>query len=369
MRRSRGRVVQVESLGDFDRRVAAGATRLAGWRVRGVDLRDRGAVLAGLRVAGATFLGCTFAPGDEERVEGAGALVLPPLTIAPVDVYRSEPLHRRGAVRRRRRTSARCDGRAYAWSQTRGGADDALARSLHDHAIDEALTAWIAAQAPGRRDGRPRGAARGDAEYADAARLGHALGAHHVVATGGGPGAMEAANLGVLPGRLPRLRASPTPSPPWPRCRRSGPRSTTWLRPALEVCARGRRAARLARDPDLALRPRAVERLRHRHRQVLPQRHARGDPARGLRRRHRLPPRRRRHRPGGLPGRLRELLRRRVLGRRDGPGRARVLDRDPARLAAAARRWPAAAPWRTACTSSTRSTRPSALLAQAASSR
>ena len=33
--------------------------------------------------------------------------------------------------------------------------------------------------------------------YADAARLGHALGRAYVVATGGGPGAMEAANLGA----------------------------------------------------------------------------------------------------------------------------------------------------------------------------
>ena len=75
MRRSRGRVVQVESLADFDRRVAAGATRLSGWRVRGLDLSERGPVLAGLRVAGATFLGCRSAPGDAERVEDAGALV------------------------------------------------------------------------------------------------------------------------------------------------------------------------------------------------------------------------------------------------------------------------------------------------------
>ena len=177
-------------------------------------------------------------------------------------------------------------------------------------------------------------AQRGDAEYADAARLGHALGAHHVVATGGGPGAMEAANLGVLPGRLPRLpghrrRGRPGRGPGVPALgRRLAAARPRGLRG-------GRRAARLARDPDLALRPRAVERLRHRHRQVLPQRHPRGDPPRGLRRRHRLPPRRRRHRPGGLPGRLRELLRRRVVGRRDGPGRPRVLDRDPARLAAA----------------------------------
>jgi predicted Rossmann-fold nucleotide-binding protein len=40
-------------------------------------------------------------------------------------------------------------------------------------------------------------AVRGSQEYDDAARLGRLLGATHTVATGGGPGAMEAANLGA----------------------------------------------------------------------------------------------------------------------------------------------------------------------------
>jgi predicted Rossmann-fold nucleotide-binding protein len=39
---------------------------------------------------------------------------------------------------------------------------------------------------------------RSSAAYADAARLGWMLGQRHVVATGGGPGAMEAANLGAF---------------------------------------------------------------------------------------------------------------------------------------------------------------------------
>ena len=175
---------------------------------------------------------------------------------------------------------------------------------------------------------------RGDAEYADAARLGHALGAHYVVATGGGPGAMEAANLGcyLADSHVSRVTDAVAALAEAPAFR---PSVDAWLRPALEVCAVVTEPHDSLGDPDLALRPRAVERLRHRHREVLPQRHPRGDPPRGLRRRHRLPARSRRHRAGGLPGRLRELLRRRVLGRRDGPGRPRVLDRDPARLAAA----------------------------------
>ena len=88
------------------------------------------------------------------------------------------------------------DFRAYSWSRLHHSPNDTLARALHDHAIDEALTAW--------REGRHivgvmggHRIRRGDADYAEAARLGRALGSSRVVATGGGPGAMEAANLGA----------------------------------------------------------------------------------------------------------------------------------------------------------------------------
>ena len=77
----------------------------------------------------------------------------------------------------------------------------AIARALHDHAIDEALMAWLAGR---HLVGVMGGHAlkRGETTYADAALLGHLLGGDHVVATGGGPGAMEAANLGAwLSGR------------------------------------------------------------------------------------------------------------------------------------------------------------------------
>ena len=181
----------------------------------------------------------------------------------------------------------------------------------------------------------------------------------HVVATGGGPGAMEAANLGCYLAGSHRLRGSTTRVAALAEVPAFRPSVDAWLRPALEV----REGVAEPHDslgiPTWHYGHEPLERLRHRHREVLPQPRPRGDPPRGLRRRHRLPPRRRRHRPGGVPGRLRELLRRRVLGRRDGPGRPHLLDRDHARLAAAPRRWPAAARWRTACTWSTPSTRPS----------
>ena len=88
------------------------------------------------------------------------------------------------------------DARAYAWSRERHTREAARVQALHDFAIDEALDAWIEGRhlvgVMGGHDLR-----RGDPTFASAARLGHALAQHSVVATGGGPGAMEAANLGA----------------------------------------------------------------------------------------------------------------------------------------------------------------------------
>ncbi len=200
MRRTRGRVVHVETLADLDARLAAGASSLRGWRVRRVDLTERGEALTQRRLGGATFLGCDFAPDDAARVEDAGGLVLPDIGDPPVDVYRSrlytpdelydDPDYRRSL-----------DARAYAWSQRRPDQEDTLAQALHDHSVDHALTEWIRGRRLAGVMGA-HGARRGDPGYAEAALLGHALGRRFVVATGGGPGAMEAANLGgALSGR------------------------------------------------------------------------------------------------------------------------------------------------------------------------
>ena len=90
------------------------------------------------------------------------------------------------------------DARTYAWSLRPPTPADSLAQALHDHAVDEALTAWLTGRhLVGVMGGHDL--MRGERAYAEAAHLGGLLGASHTVATGGGPGAMEAANLG---GRL-----------------------------------------------------------------------------------------------------------------------------------------------------------------------
>ncbi|MGZ5404723.1 MAG: LOG family protein [Nocardioides sp.] len=195
MKHRRGRIVEVDTVEDLDRRWESGARDLDGWRFRSLDLRGDGDRLARGRVAGAMFLGCVFDDGVEAELEAAGAIVFPALPDTPVNPYRSrlytaEDLYGDG------RYTDSLDARAYAWTEAEPDDDSLLAATLHDHAVDSALAAWAR---PRSLVGVMGGHAlrRGDPAYVDAARLGRLLGQDHTVATGGGPGAMEAANLGA----------------------------------------------------------------------------------------------------------------------------------------------------------------------------
>ena len=233
MKHTRGRVVRIESLDDLDRRIKEGAHSLSGWRLRALDLRAYSQALQRLQVAGATFIGCSFASGDQEALEERGALVLPELRSSPVDPYRSS-LYAATELYDTAHYAESLDARAYAWSQSPGSSDAALARALHDHSIDDALEHWTEGRdLVGVMGGHA--ARRGDPEYAAAARLGQGLGPTFVVATGGGPGAMEAANLGgrlarepeaALDEALARLATAPS----------YRPSVDEWVRPALTVC-------------------------------------------------------------------------------------------------------------------------------------
>ena len=196
MRRSRGRIIDIETLEDFEHRLALGACDLSGWRVRGLDLKGRVHALVGdCTLTGSTFLGCTFGPGEESELTAAGALLLPEIGSAPVDVYRGH-LYTADELYDDPSYARSLDGRAYSWSQDAHERDDSLAIALHDHSIDDALALWTSTRHLVGVMGA-HSAERGTERYAAAARLGRLLGADHVVATGGGPGSMEAANLGA----------------------------------------------------------------------------------------------------------------------------------------------------------------------------
>jgi hypothetical protein len=82
------RTLEVESLGSFDRLVAAGARTIHGWHAQSLDLRGRSSALAAMDVQGAIFLGCTFEEGVEDSLRSRGALIFPRLEGVPFNPYR-----------------------------------------------------------------------------------------------------------------------------------------------------------------------------------------------------------------------------------------------------------------------------------------
>jgi len=235
MRRKRGHVVEIDTLYEFDHHIERGARNLSGWHVQDVDLSNRGAVLRRSEVAGALFLGCTFAPADEVSVRARGGIVFPEIPLAPVDTYRSQ-LYEPRELYDTALYENTFDARTYAWSQQRRSRDLALAQALHDHSLDGALGEWVRGRSMVGIMGGHR-MLRGAEDYAGAARLAHRLGTTYTVATGGGPGAMEAGNLGAYLSPLPEgtLTEALALLSTQPSFR---PDIDAWLRPALEVLER-----------------------------------------------------------------------------------------------------------------------------------
>jgi predicted Rossmann-fold nucleotide-binding protein len=233
-------MVEVDSLSQFDALVSSGATRMRGWRLQGVDLSDRTEELLALAPAGALLLGCAVSDEADAWLRRGGAMVFPEIPELPFDPYRTRlytaaELYDAIGTAPYPRTP---DARIYAWSrQQLPTVAGALARSLHDHAIDQALDDDLR----GRRVVGVMGGhevERGGSAYSRAARLGRGLSRGGLlVVTGGGPGAMEAANLGayltehdddVLSEAIGLLVRAPlfTPS------------VTRWVRAAFDVRAR-----------------------------------------------------------------------------------------------------------------------------------
>jgi len=195
VRHRRGQSIEVETVGELDARLRAGARNLSGWRLVGLDLTGFEDRLAGVRVGGALFRGCTFPDGLADELRARGAAISPGVPEVPVDVERSA-LYTPAELYDTPEYAASLDARVYAWSTQPSSREARMAQALHDHAIDEALASWTTGRhLVGVMGGHAL--TRDQPAYADAARLGHLLAAEHTVATGGGPGAMEAANLGA----------------------------------------------------------------------------------------------------------------------------------------------------------------------------
>ncbi len=174
---------------------------MSAWQVQGLDLTGREEVLAELDPRGALFLGCTIPEPVADRLRTGGALLFPAVPDVPFDPWRAHlytPAELYDGLEQGYDHTT--DARIYAWSRSSSRGHDLrrlLAASLHDRSIDDALDELThGRQVVGVMGGHAL--TREAPAYAAAAHLAHDLaGTGLIVATGGGPGAMEAANLGA----------------------------------------------------------------------------------------------------------------------------------------------------------------------------
>ncbi|MFC7491821.1 MULTISPECIES: LOG family protein [unclassified Knoellia] len=194
---------EIESLRDLDAALESGAP-LTGRRLQDLDLRDHEArLLSRTDLDGLVVLGGRLSPELDHHLRLHGALVFPTDPGAPVNPYRAslyQP-HELYAGLAEHGYEQTPDARAYGWSREADPHHDVfvtLLRAIHDDSVSDALTEFVGdVPVVGVMGGHAL--TRDSDAYAGAARLGHTLASSGlVVATGGGPGAMEAANLGAL---------------------------------------------------------------------------------------------------------------------------------------------------------------------------
>jgi predicted Rossmann-fold nucleotide-binding protein len=173
---------------------------LRGAAVVSLDLANEPPDWSGGRLEGAMFFGCTFRAGATDRLIASGAAILSLLPDVPFQPYRSD-LYSYDELAKGLEygVADSLDVRISSWfsSSSPTSLPDLAVRALHDATIDAAVARLV----EGRRMVGVMGghALPRDAElYRIVAGLGRALTREgFFVATGGGPGVMEAANLGA----------------------------------------------------------------------------------------------------------------------------------------------------------------------------
>jgi len=201
------RVLELESLTAFDAHVGA-QNSLVDTACQGLDLRERSWALMQADVRRSFFLGCQVEPSALEYLQRNGACVFPAIEGLPFRAFRAalytaDELYDGYVAGDHDSYAATPDALAYYWHKETVGDFDVvrtLAERIHDHAIDDALRAHLdeigLTNVVAIMGGH--GLTRVDDTYRQVVELGRSLtrsGFH--VATGGGPGAMEAANLGA----------------------------------------------------------------------------------------------------------------------------------------------------------------------------
>ena len=181
--------------------------------MQGLDLCDAGVPWSEVECEGAIFLGCSFPDkvGVEELI-CKGATVFPAFPDFPYEPYRPCLYSRKELMEgwtpeEDRSLDLKIYERFAAQGRKNPHVLESLAMRLHDHAIDDALGDLL--QGRVEKDGVKRvvgimgghSMGRDEEDFKRVARVAWALAKDgYFVATGGGPGVMEAGNLGAYLG-------------------------------------------------------------------------------------------------------------------------------------------------------------------------
>ena len=178
--------------------------------VQGLNLGEVKTDWEKVKVSGAVFLGCRFPSlAFQERLREGGALVFPRLPRIPYEVFRPclytrEELTHGWTAKEDRSLDRRIYDHFVSQGRHHANVLEALAQRLHDFSIDDALNDLLSGNSD---EGEPKrvvaimgghGTPRTDSYYRKAVETARELTRKkYFVASGGGPGIMEAANLGA----------------------------------------------------------------------------------------------------------------------------------------------------------------------------
>jgi predicted Rossmann-fold nucleotide-binding protein len=199
-------MIEIETVDAFEEAIEQGI-ELRGAVFQSIDLSAHQAELLTSQLRGAVFLGCVLTPASLQHATNEGALVFPDLPSLPFQPYRArlydqEELYRGFDRARPESYEQTVDGRVYQHYVDSGRDEptsllETLARRLHDHAITDALEELLR----GRKVVALMGGhsmSRGDDSYRKVVQIARTLTQRgFFIASGGGPGAMEAAHLGA----------------------------------------------------------------------------------------------------------------------------------------------------------------------------